>query len=103
MYRIREPNQNWEETEAHMETNKGKETMGDREEISFNNLISALNDLVKGQKEIMEFIGRLAKKRLCNQNKHQNKQNNNGEGGSNCGNKIHSLTNMQSHPHLYSK
>lgn len=48
-FRSRDPNSNWEETEAHPETNRGKETMGDREEVAFNSLISALNDLVKGQ------------------------------------------------------
>ena len=84
-----------EEVEAHRKTNRGKETIGDREEQAFNNLISALNDLAKGQKEIMEFMGRIAEKGLGNHNEHQNSRNNNGEGGSNSGNEIHSRTNMQ--------
>lgn len=54
--------------------------MGDREELALNNLINALNDLTKGQKGIMEFMGRLAEKGLGNQNKHQNIRNNNVEG-----------------------
>ena len=77
--------------------------MGDGEEVAFNNFINALNDLAKGQKEIMEFMGRIAKKGLGNHNEHQTSWNNNAEGGSNSGNEIHSCTNMQSHPHLYSR
>jgi hypothetical protein len=94
-YRSKDPNLDWEETEAHPETNRGKETMGDREEVVFNILINALNDLAKGPKEIMEFMGRIAEKGLGNHNEHQNSRNNNGEGGSNSGNEIHSRTNMQ--------
>lgn len=66
MYRSKEPNPNQEEVEAHSETNRGKETMGYREEYAFNNLINALNDLDKGHKEIMEFMGRLVVKGLDN-------------------------------------
>ena len=50
--RNKDPNPNWEETKLQPEANKGKETMGERETVAFNNLISALNDLVKGRKEM---------------------------------------------------
>lgn len=79
-YRSRDPNLIYEEIEAHPKTNKGKETMRDREEISFNSLINYLNDLVRVKKEIMEFMGRLEEKGLENQNEHQNNWSNNGEG-----------------------
>lgn len=79
-YKSRDPNPNQEETKAHPETNMGKGTMEDREEIAFNILISSLNDLAKGQKEIMEFMGKIAEKGLGHPSEHQNNQNNNGEG-----------------------
>jgi hypothetical protein len=36
--------------------------MGDEDKAAFNSLISALNDLAKGQKEVLAAINRLADK-----------------------------------------
>lgn len=72
--------------------------MGDDDKTAFNSLISALNELAKGQKEMLAAINRLADK----PGESQNNLSNNGEGGSHDGGRVHAWTTMQSHPHLYS-
>ena len=41
------------------QTSKGKRTMEDDDQITFNGFINALNDLAKGQKEMLNAINRL--------------------------------------------
>jgi hypothetical protein len=98
-YRSREPIPDREETEAQPERDKGKGTMEDQDKAAFNNLISALSDLARGQKEVLAAINRLADKPGVS----QNNLSNNVEGGSNNGNGSHARTTMQSHPHLHSR
>jgi hypothetical protein len=81
-----------------LEGDKEKEAMGDDDKTTFNSLISALNDLAKGQKEMLAAINMLADK----PGESQNNLSNNGEGGSHDGGRVHARTTMQSHPHLYS-
>lgn len=98
-YRSRNPVPEEEEAEVPPERTKGKETMGDQDNAAFNSLIRALNDLAKGQKEMLAAINRLADK----PGESPNNLSNNGKGGSNNGNGTHAHTSMQSHPHLYSR
>lgn len=63
-YQVREPTPLWEEEEETPQKWKGEEvpsqkektTMGDKENQEFNNLPSVLNDLAKGQKEMVELM-----------------------------------------------
>jgi len=98
-YRGRDLVPKGEEIEPQPERDKGKETMGGEDKAAFNNLISALYDLARGQKEVLATINKLADK----PGESQNNVSSNGEGGSNNGNKIHARTAMQSHLHLYRK
>jgi hypothetical protein len=73
--------------------------MGEEDDARINSLFNILNDLAKGQKVMMDLMGKLAKNSL----EGPMKQNKNGDGGSNNGEGSHSCTTMQSHPHLYTK
>ena len=97
-YMNRDSRSEAEEVESRLKEDKDKEDMGDDEKTTFNSLISALNDLAKGQKEMLAAINRLADK----PGESQNNLSNNGEGGSHDGGRVHARTTMQSHPHLYS-
>ena len=65
-----------------------------------NSLINALNDLDKGQKEVLNAINKLADKPGQYQN---NQQINNGDRVSTSGSESHAHTAMQSNSHIYSK
>jgi hypothetical protein len=80
-------------------TPKGNETMEEEYDAWINNLFNILNDLAKGQKFMMDLVGQLAKHSL----EGPMKKNQNGDGGSNNGEGIHSCTTIESHPHLYTK
>ena len=73
-----------EEIETRFEAEKEKEVMGDDDKTILNSLISAFNDLAKGQKEMLAAINRLADK----PGESQNNLSNNGEGGSHDGGKV---------------
>ena len=49
------------EEEEREEPASKQDNMGDRENHEFNNLVNILNDLAKGQKTMMEFMGHLAR------------------------------------------
>jgi len=74
-----------EEIETRFEGDKEKEAMGDDDKTTFNSLISALNDLAKGQKEILVAINMLADK----PGESLNILSNNGVGGSRDGGRVH--------------
>ena len=61
-YRNKDLGSEEEEVEIRLEEDKDKEAMGDDDKTAFNSLISALNDLAKGQKEMLAAINRLADK-----------------------------------------
>jgi hypothetical protein len=73
--------------------------MGEEDDARINSLFNILNDLAKGQKAMIDLIGKFVKNML----EGTKKQNQNGDGGSNNGEVIHSRTTMQSHHHLYTK
>ena len=82
-----------QELEAQLEVDKvdkGKDIMSARDERTFNRLLSALNDLAKGQKAMMDLMGQLAVNTMGS----QDKQNHNGEMYFNNGEGIHSRTTM---------
>ena len=89
-YRSRDLVPEGEETKPQPERDKVKETMGDEDKASFNSLISDINDLSRGQKEVLATINKLADK----PGESQNNVSSNGEGGSNNGNEIHAHTTM---------
>ena len=84
------------EPKTQPEKEKAKRTMEDDDKIAFNRLISALNDLAKGQKEVLSAINRLVDK----PGKNQNNRSSYGIVGSTSGNGSHVDTTMQSHSHL---
>ena len=91
-----------QELEAQTEVNKvdkGEDIMSDKDEHAFNSLFSALNDLARGQKAMMDLMGQMAVNTMGS----QDKKNHNGERNSMNGKGIHSRTTMQSHPHLYTR
>jgi hypothetical protein len=91
-----------QELEAQPEVNKvdkGEDIMSDKDEHDFNSLLSALNDLARGQKAMMDLMGQMAVNTMGS----QDKKNHNGERNSTNGEGIHSRTTMQSHPHLYTR
>jgi hypothetical protein len=91
-----------QELEAHPEVNKvdkGEYIMSDKYEKDFNSLLSALNDLAKGQKAVMDLMGQMEVNTMGS----QDKKNHNGERNSTNEEGIHSLTTMQRHPHLYTR
>jgi hypothetical protein len=73
--------------------------MSEKDKHAFNNLLSALNDLSRGQKAMMDLMGQMA----INTMGSQDKKNHNGERDSNNGEGRHSHTTMKSHPHLYTR
>lgn len=79
--------------------------MGDKEHQEFNSLISILNDLAKGQKVMMELMGKLTDSGGSTQiplGEQQKKGPINDEGSNNaeCS---HARKTMQNHPHIYNK
>jgi hypothetical protein len=73
--------------------------MGEEYDVRIKNMFNILNDLAKGQKFMMDLVGQLAKNSL----EGPMKKNQNGDGGSNNGEGIHSCTTIESHPHFYTK
>jgi hypothetical protein len=73
--------------------------MGEEEDPQIGSLFQMMNDLAKGQKMMMDLLGKLA----LNTIEVKPKTNQNGERGSNNGEGTHSWITMQSHPHLYTK
>lgn len=71
--------------------------MWDKETQSFNNLISALNDLGKGQKEMMDLMGNIENKGTSTEKDPANDE------GFNSAECRHASTTMQSHFHSFSK
>ena len=71
-------------------TPKGKGTTREEDDTKINSLFNILNDLAKGQKAMMELMGKFAKNLL----EGTTKKNQNGDGGSNNGEGIHSCTTM---------
>jgi hypothetical protein len=72
---------------------------GGEDDTRINSLFNILNDLAKGQKAMVDLMGKFAKNSL----ESTTKQNHNGDGGSNNGEGKNSCTTMQSHLHLYTK
>jgi hypothetical protein len=62
-------------------------------------VFSTLNDFSRGQKEMMDLMGKME----INTMGSQDKKNHNGERDFNNGDGNHSRTTMQSHPHLYTR
>ena len=54
---------------TYSQVNKGKGTSEEEDRMAFHSLTSALNDLVKGQKEVLSAINRLADKPRKDQHK----------------------------------
>ena len=81
-------------------TVRGKGTREEDKKIEFNSLINSLNDLAKGQKEMLHAINRLANKQGQAHNKLQVTQGNK-VSTSNSGR--HEYTTMQNTPHIYNK
>ena len=69
----------------------GKETREDKDEMEFNGLANALNDLAKGQKEMLHALNRWADKSGEDQHSLQITQ---GDRKSTCGTGIQAHTNM---------
>jgi hypothetical protein len=91
-----------QELEAQPEVNKvdkGEDIMSEKYLQDFNSILSALNDLARGQKEMMDLMGKMAVNTMGS----QDKKNNNGERNYTNEEGIHSHTTMQSHPHLYTR
>ena len=79
---------------------KGKETMAEEDKTTFNSLISAIKELTTRQKEMMSTFRQMAEKNGPTPhsplflNSDRVSTNSSGE---------HLHTNMQSHPHIYTK
>ena len=94
-YQSQEPPLDKEEQALELEA-RGKSIMSDKDEPTFSSLLSALNDLAKGQKTMIDLMGQL----VVNTMGSHDKQTHNSERDSNNREGSHSHTTMQSHPHL---
>jgi len=79
--------------------------MQNKENQEFNSLLSVLNNLAKGQKVMVELVGKLTNKEGSTEiqmGEQHKKDPINGE-GSNSGEASCACTIVQSHPHIYSR
>ena len=81
-------------------SDKGKGTGEEEDRLNFHNLVSALNDLAKGKKEVLHAINRLA---LKPEQGHSILPLSLVDRGSTSSSGKHAYTNMQNTPHIYNK
>ena len=79
---------------------RGKGTGEEEDRLEFRSLVSALNDLAKGQKEVLHAINRLA---LKPEPSHSSIPLSPVDRGSTSSSGRHAYTNMQNTPHIYNK
>ena len=81
-------------------SDRGKGTGEEEDRLEFRSLVSALNDLAKGQKEVLHAINRLA---LKPEPGHISIPLSPVDRGSTGSSGKHAYTNMQNTPHIYNK
>ena len=81
-------------------SNRGKGTGEEEDRLEFHSLVSALNGLAKGQKEVLHVINRSALKLELG---HSSIPLSPIDRGSTSSSGRHAYTNMQNTPHIYNK
>ena len=81
-------------------SNKGKGTIEEEDRLEFRSLVSALNDLAKGQKEVLHAKNRLALKPELG---HSSIPLSPVDRGSTSSSGKHAYNNVQKTPHIYNK
>ena len=95
---LEDTNSNMDPTGVHFD--RGKGTGEEEDRLAFHSLVSASNDLAKGQKEVLHAINRLAIKPEQGQNSLLISL---GDRGCTSSCRKHAYTNMQNTPHIYNK
>ena len=95
---LEDTNSDMDPTSIHSE--RGKGTGEDEDKMEFRNLLSALQDLAKGQKDVLHAINRLSTKREPGNSSTPLSP---VDRGSTSGSGKHAYTNMQNTPHIYNR
>ena len=95
---LEDTNSDMEQTGIH--ANRGKGTRDEEDRIDFRNLVSALQDLAKGQKEVLNAISRLLAKPEPGISSTPSSP---VERGSSSGSGKMAYTNIQNTPHIYNR
>ena len=95
---LEDTNSNMDPTGIH--SDRGKRTREDEDRMEFRNLVSAFQDLAKGQKDVLNAINRLsAKPKPGNSSTPLSPV----DRGSTSSSGKHAYTNLQNTPHIYNR